>query len=379
MKLLHLADLHIGKTLCGYSMLEDQKYVFSQIYEIIKQHHIDGVMLCGDIYDKSIPSVEAVSLFDSFLGEMKNLKVKVFIIPGNHDSKGRLSFCRGLLHESQVYIAENPEKITIEDDYGCVNIYMIPFDRPATMAAYVGEDSIKTYNDGVSAIIKHLNPDYTKRNVMMTHHFVVAGSQQPELSDSENLISVGGIEVVDASLFNQFDYVALGHIHKSQAMGKDYIRYAGSILKYSFSEALSEKTVPVIELKEKGKTNIELIPLKPLHDLRKIKGTLKALTEDDIVDKVDRKDYIHATLTDENVLFEPMKAMKAVYPNVMQLSFLRDNKKENAIETACTQMEHKSPMELFEEFYEEVMEMPLDQQKKKLMEDVINEAQATHS
>lgn len=382
MKFLHLADLHFGKSVSGFSMLEDQRYILEQIYSLIQKEHIDSVLMAGDIYDRSIPGAEAVTLFDDFLTELKKLKVSVFMISGNHDSGERLNFAGRLLEEQRIYLScqirESIKKVTLYDEYGPVNIYMLPFLKPMTVRAFYGDDNIHTFEDGVRACLDHTKIDERERNLLMTHHFVVSGGEKPEISDSEMLLSVGGIDEVNASCFKAFDYTALGHIHRPQRIGSDYVRYAGSILKYSFSEAGTDKVLTVVEMKEKGSINIQLFKLVPKRDMRKIKGTLKALTDKDILAMADREDYIHVTLTDKETLLEPMNDLRSVYPNIMQLVFER-NALDTPENTLTPKAARKPKIELFDEFYEFVTGKAMSGDERQLMEEIIDEAEKVNA
>lgn len=382
MKLLHLADLHFGKSVNGFSMLEDQRYILGQIYSLIQTEQIDGVLMAGDIYDRSIPGAEAVTLFDDFLTELKKLQVAVFMISGNHDSAERLNFAGRLLEKQHIYMScqmrESIKKVTLYDEYGPVNIYMLPFLKPAAVRAFYDDDSIHTFEDGVRACLNRTEVNEKERNILITHHFVVSGSEKPEISDSEMLLSVGGIDEVSASCFKAFDYTALGHIHRPQRIGDDCIRYAGSVLKYSFSEAGTDKVLTVVDIKEKGSVNIRLFPLVPKRDMRKIKGTLKALTDRDILTLADREDYIHATLTDKEVLIDPMNDLRSVYPNVMQLVFER-NTLSASENTLTSQAVRKPKIELFDEFYEFVTGEAMNGDERQLMEEIIDEAEKVNA
>lgn len=380
MKLLHLSDLHFGKSVNGFSMLEDQRFIVGQIYELIKNEAIDAVLLAGDIYDRSIPNGDAVTLFDDFLTELKKLHTAVFMISGNHDSPERLQFAGRLLEDEHIYVScrllQEIKKVTLYDEYGPVNIYMLPFSKPMAVRALYNDETIHNFDDAVRACIAHTPVNTNERNVIMTHHFVVSGSERPELSDSEVTLSVGGIDEVSADCFRAFDYTALGHIHRPQKIGRETVRYGGSLLKYSFSEAGADKVMTVAELKAKGDIDIRLVPLKPLRDMRKIKGTLKALTDEDILSLENREDYIHVTLTDKETLIEPMNSLRSVYPNVMQLAFARRaaELKDTASESLTPK---KSRLSLFEDFYTFVTGETLDEAQRLVMEEVIDEAEKT--
>lgn len=381
MKMLHLGDLHFGKAVNGFSMLEDQRYIVNQIYELIEREHIEAVLMAGDIYDRSIPGGEAVTLFDDFLTRLRGLGTAVFVIAGNHDSAERLNFAGRLLEDERIYFAcqvqESIKKVTLTDEYGALNIFMLPFIKPLSVRALYGDDTIHTFDDAVRACIAHTQIDTKERNIIMTHHFVVAGSEKPDLSDSEVVLSVGGIDEVNADCFDSFDYAALGHIHRPQRIGRDTVRYAGSILKYSFSEANTDKVLTVVELKEKGNVSVQLFKLNPLRDMRKIKGSLKALTSEDILSLENREDYIHVTLTDKEALIEPMNSLRSVYPNVMQLSFERKEMKAAQQQSACGHTVQKQKLELFGDFYELVTGESLDERELAVMKEVVDEAEKT--
>lgn len=379
MRFLHLADLHLGKSVNGFHMIEDQKYILDQILHTISDAHIDGVFICGDVYDRSIPGTEAVELLDDFLTKLKSLRVRVFIISGNHDSSERLGFGGRLFASNGIYIANRLErhirKETLHDAYGALNIYMLPFIKPMSVKACFQDEAIKTYNDAVKALIGNTHLKLQERNILLAHQFVISGKQKPFISDSEIQLNVGGIDEVDGSCFEDFDYVALGHIHRPQSIGRETMRYAGSILKYSFSEAFQDKYLTVLDVQEKNNIAIEQYPLKPLHDMRCIKGRLKELISDDIVLLADPTDYIHATLTDSAALLEPMKALKSVYPNTMQLAFERG---QQGTDTPYLKAQHsvrrKTEAELFADFYEMATGVALDDARLEIVREVVHEA-----
>ena len=350
MKFVHISDLHIGKRLNEYSLIEDQKFILREILNIIDEEKPVGVLIAGDVYDKTVPSAEAVTVLDEFLTSLAKKGVQTFLISGNHDSPERLSFGSRLMEQSGIHIAQtydgNIEPISLKDGQGEVYIYMLPFIKPANVRRYFDEE-IDSYNDAVRVAISKLNIDSTKNNILITHQFVTGAVR----SESEE-ISVGGTDNVDASNFDCFDYVALGHIHSPQNCASPRVRYCGTPLKYSFSEANDEKSVTVVEICSKC-VDIRAVPLKPLHDMVEIKGKY-----DDIMKKsfyegtTYSTDYTHITLTDENDVLDAIGKLRTVYHNLMRLDY--DNKRTRGASKIdnVENIEAKTPLELFEEFFE---------------------------
>lgn len=376
MKLIHLSDLHLGKKLNEFSLYEDQKYILRQITDIIHQINPDGVILAGDIYDKAIPSVEAVQLLDNFLTELANLSLPVFIISGNHDSAERLGFGARIMAQNKVYFAAvydgNIQKITLQDKYGPLNIYLLPFIKPAIVKRIFEEEAINSYNDALETVLKNTDLDCSQRNILVAHQFVTGAFR----SDSEEIL-VGGLDNVDAALFADFDYVALGHIHGAQNIGSEKIRYCGTPLKYSFSEYKQQKSVTVIDLKDKGQLDIETIPLKPLRDMVKIKGTYLELTELNFYQNLNRSDYFHITLTDENDVLDAMQKLRVIYPNLMQLEYDNLRTQKNADLAVSEHILLKSEMELFEEFYKMQNNADLTAEQKDCIQKIIDNLKNT--
>lgn len=373
MKFLHTADLHIGKKVNEFSMLEDQIHILGQILSIVDDFRPDGVLLAGDLYDKGIPTVEGVNVMDDFLTRLHEKHVDVFFISGNHDSPQRLSFGGRILKDSRIHVAAGfngcLQRVECFDSYGKINVYLLPFVRPGMAARY--DEGVTGYHDAVASVIRRSEVDAGARNVLLAHQFVTDGERQPEQCESE-LISVGGLDNVDVSVFAPFDYVALGHLHRPQHIGRESVRYAGSPLKYSFSEAGHKKSVALVELREKGETEVELIPLKPRRDMREIRGSLSELTAQPCGNL---QDYIRATLTDKEELLDPVGRLRAVYPNIMRLDF--ENAAERAsysYQGAAKNVEEKTGMELFAEFYEEQVGMQMDEMQKALMMQILKEA-----
>lgn len=374
MKFVHLSDLHIGKRLNEFSMLEDQKYILSGIISIIEQEEADGVILAGDIYDKPIPSVEAVQLFDSFLTGIAERKVPVFAISGNHDSVERVSFGAQLMEKRGVYISQvydgTVKKVEMRDQFGEVCVYLLPFLKPSSVRHVFEDEEISGYEDALRTVFQHISIDTEKRNILVAHQFVTGASR----CESEEVI-VGGVDQVDVRLFEQFDYVALGHLHTPQHVGRETVRYCGTPLKYSFSEADQEKSVTIVEMKEKGNIEIRTIPLQPLRDMRKIRGTYLQVTEKSFYEGSDTRDYLHITLTDEEDIPDGMQKLRIIYPNLMRLEYDNRRTSENrSIEDAGAGVQ-KSELEIFEEFFEIQNNQPMSEQQRLFVRNLIQEIQ----
>lgn len=329
MKFLHLSDLHLGKRVHGFSMLEDQAYILQQIIDCMGNEQPDAVLICGDIYDKAVPSAEAVALCDDFFSRLAQSKVPVFVISGNHDSPERLAFGSRLMdgsgvHFSPVY-AGRVQPFVLTDAWGEVGVYMLPFVKPAHVRCYFPEAEIESYTDALSTAIGAMQVDTARRNVLLTHQFVTGAAT----SDSEEL-SVGGTDNVDGSVFAPFDYVALGHIHRPQNMGSPRLRYCGSPLKYSFSEAGQQKSITVAELGEKGDLQVRTVPLHPRRDLTQLRGSYMELTARDYYASGDfQQNYLHITLTDEQDVPDAMGRLRSIYPYLMLLDY--DNARTRAL------------------------------------------------
>ncbi|MCH5341193.1 MAG: exonuclease SbcCD subunit D [Acetatifactor sp.] len=370
MKLIHLSDLHLGKRVNEFSMLEDQEYILIKILNIIDQEKPDGILIAGDVYDKSIPSVEAVQLLDSFLEKLAEKKQQVFLISGNHDSPERLDFASGLIEMSGIHIsAVYQEKIcpfTLEDEYGKVNIYLLPFIKPAHVRSKFSDETVETYTDAVRISIEHMGVDPTERNVIVTHQFVTGALR----SESEE-ISVGGSDNVDASVFDEFDYVALGHIHGPQKIGRDTVRYCGTPLKYSFSEVNHQKSVTVVELREKGKVEVRTVELVPKRDMRELRGSYQEITNRKNYEGTALEDYLHITLTDEEDVLDGMALLRVIYPNLMKLDYDNRRTRENQQISQVNDIENKSPLELFQEFYEKQNNQQMSREQSDFAADLI--------
>ena len=371
MKFIHISDLHLGKRVNEFSMLEDQEYILTKIINIIDEQKPDSVVIAGDVYDKSVPSAEAVELFDDFLVRLSKRNLKVFIISGNHDSAERIAFGGRLMNKSGIYVSPVYngviEPVTVADDFGDVNIYMLPFVKPSNVRRFYQESEIVSYTDALKIAIDSMNIDTSKRNILITHQFVTGSV----CSESEE-ISVGGSDNVDVSVFDGFDYVALGHIHRSQKCGSNFVRYSGTPLKYSFSEANDKKTVTVVNLKTKDDITLDFIPLIPKHDMVEIKGTYEELTLKSFWENTSyREDYMHITLTDEEDIPDVLTKLRVIYKNIMKLDY--DNKRTRTINqiNGTDEVGTKSPLEFFSEFYKLQNGQSLSEEQVAFMKDVI--------
>ena len=371
MRFLHLSDLHIGKRVNEFSMLEDQEYILTKIINIIDEQKPDGIIIAGDVYDKSVPSAEAVELFDDFLVRLSKRTLKVFVISGNHDSAERIAFGGRLMDKSGIYMSPvyngKVEPVVLSDEFGEVNIYMLPFIKPSNIRRFYPESEIGSYTDAVKVAIDSMNIDTAKRNILITHQFVTGATR----TESEEA-SVGGADNVDASVFAEFDYVALGHIHRSQKCGSEFIRYSGTPLKYSFSEAKDEKSVTVLDVNAKGDISINFIPLKPKRDMVEIKGTYEELTLKSFWKNTSyNEDYMHITLTDEEDVPDALTKLRVIYKNIMKLDY--DNKRTRSAGeiTGAENVKEKSPFEHFCDFYELQNGQALSDEQAEFISDII--------
>ncbi|MGN0613563.1 MAG: exonuclease SbcCD subunit D [Porcipelethomonas sp.] len=368
---MHLGDLHIGKKVNRFSMLEDQKFVLDQIIKIADEENVSVAVIAGDVYDKSMPPTEAVTIFDEFLTELVRMGVKVLIISGNHDSVERLSFASKLIEKSSVYISRQfsgkVQKVTFSDEFGNVNFFMLPFIRPVDVRSVCPEEEIKDYNQAVSKAVSQIAIDTSERNIIIAHQFIT----NAQTSDSE-LLSVGGLDNVEAEIFRDFDYTALGHIHKPQKI-TNRMRYSGSILKYSFSEIGIEKSVPIIDMREKGRMEIKLCSLKPLHDMIEIKGKYNQLMSPDFYEEIDRDSYIHAVLTDSTHEPDAINKLRCIYKNIMVL----DYEKRSAVQSACKAVTDQElelkPIEFVGSFYKEMYGKDMCGKQEEYLKKIIEE------
>lgn len=375
MKFLHLADLHLGKRVNGFSMLEDQAHILRQILAILDDERPGGVLIAGDVYDKSVPSVEAVELLDGFLTELRARGVPVLLISGNHDSPERLAFGGRVMDSCGIHISPVYDgalaPVTLHDTFGPVHVWLLPFVKPAHVRRWFPDADIESYTDAVAEAVAHMDIDTAARNVLVTHQFVTGGTR----SGSEEL-SVGGTDNVDSGVFAPFDYVALGHLHGAQHIGRETIRYAGSPLKYSFSEARQHKSVTVVTLGEKGDVQVRTVALTPLRELREIRGSYDELTARSFYEHTTyRSDYLHLILTDEQDVFDAISRLRTIYPYLMTLDY--DNARTRAAGgmSVPAETERRTPSELFEALYQRQNHRPMSEVQRayiaQLMEQIM--------
>lgn len=373
---MHLADLHLGKRVNGFSMMEDQEYILNRILEIMEEEQPDGLLVAGDVYDKTIPPAEAVRLMDDFLTAVAAKHVPVFLISGNHDSAERVAFGHQLMQGSGIWISPvydgTIRRHTLEDRWGEVNIYLIPFLRPSVVRSFFPDVEIEDYTDALRTIIEDLQVDTSRRNVVLAHQFVTAAGALPETCDSEQL-SVGGLDRVDGSVFSPFDYTALGHLHGPQRVGSETIRYAGSPLKYSFSELHQKKSVTVVELRAKGETEIRQIPLQPRREMTEMRGTFEEILEEARKKGAPQTDYYHMILTDETDVVDALSRLREYYPNIMLLDY--DNRRTRSQKEVeqLDRVEERTPGELFAALYEQQNGQEMDSDRKEYLDGLIRE------
>ncbi len=370
MRFFHLSDLHLGKRVNEFSMIDDQKYILKEILSFAGKEKIDGVIVAGDIFDRSVPTEEAVVLWDEFLVSLADKNIPVFAISGNHDSAVRFSEHGELIDASGIHLSPafdvEVKKYQLEDDKGVVNIFLLPFIKPAMVRVFFPDAEINSYTDACRVVIEHMEIDASQRNILVAHQFVTGA----ETCESED-ISVGGIDNVDVDVFDAFDYVALGHIHGKQHIGRETVRYCGTPLKYSFSEKNHIKSITVVELGEKGDISISELELTPKRDLREIKGLYEELTLKKNYEGTDVEDYIQAVLTDENDVVDAMAKLRVIYPNLMKIKYENKRTSQQRDVTDAQDVEKKSPIELFEEFYEKQNNAEMSQEQKKFVTECI--------
>lgn len=373
---MHLADLHLGKRVNGFSMMEDQEYILNRILEIMEEEQPDGLLIAGDVYDKTIPPAEAVRRMDDFLTAVAAKHVPAFLISGNHDSAERVAFGHQLMQGSGIWISPVYDGTirhhTLEDRWGEVNIYLIPFLRPSVVRSFFPDVEIEDYTDALRTIIEDLQVDTSRRNVVLAHQFVTAAGALPETCDSEQL-SVGGLDRVDGSVFSPFDYTALGHLHGPQRVGSETIRYAGSPLKYSFSELHQKKSVTMAELRAKGETEIRQIPLQPRREMTELRGTFEEILEEARKKGEPQTDYYHMILTDETDVVDALSRLREYYPNIMLLDY--DNRRTRSQKEVeqLDRVEERTPGELFAALYEQQNGQEMDSDRKEYLDGLIRE------
>ena len=383
MKFFHLSDLHIGKQLHRYNLKEDQQVILKEVITYAKELRPDAIVIAGDIYDKSVPSAEAVNVFDEFLTDLSEItpEIPILIISGNHDSPDRLKYASEILKRHHIYLAgnvperpeEHIEKVTLHDAYGEVNFYLLPFMKPAYVKNIFVDGTPETYSDAVKEIIKREKIDYKdKRNVLVSHQFYVGEkAESPETCDSE-VFSVGGIDNVDIGSVKEFDYVALGHLHGAQCIGKPEIRYCGTLLKYSVSESTQNKSLTVVTLKAKGeKPEIENYPLHPLSDVRKKKGTLDEIIKE--AQETEKDDYISITLTDEIDPYKPKEQLERIFSHILEIRV--DNQRTRTkLKEMDEELVMKDPFTSFAEFYKEMQGREMNGEEETIMKEIFDKA-----
>ncbi len=370
MKFLHLSDLHLGKRVHNFSMIEDQKYILHQILAIADEEKITSVIVSGDVYDKPVPSAEAVALFDEFLVNLAKRNLNVFVISGNHDSPERIAFGEKLMRQSRVYMSPvyngKVEPVILEDEFGKLNVYMLPFVKPVHVRHFFEEEKIEDYTDALRCVISHMDIMENERNILVCHQFVTGATR----SESEE-ISVGGLDNVETSVFEVFDYVALGHIHRPQNIGGEKVRYCGTPLKYSFSEADHKKSVTILELLEKDDLSVTTRELNPMRDLVKIKGHFEKITDPAFYKTMDTQSYVQITLLDEHDIPNAFGKLTTVYPNLMQMRYENKRTMEERELLADGESLEMAPEQLFSQFYEMMNNQPMTTEQSAYMLDKI--------
>lgn len=351
MKFFHISDLHLGRRVHEFSLLDDQKYILGEILRLADEEMPDAVVIAGDIYDRAVPSAEAVELFDGFLCALSERHIPALAISGNHDSPERIAFGAHLMTSSGVYLSPvyngTVEPVKISDDFGEVRFYLLPFIKPSNVRRFYPDAAIESYTGALRCAVEHMDVDTSVRNVLITHQFVTGGVR----SESED-ITVGGTDNVDAGVFEKFDYTALGHLHGAQNIGRETLRYSGTPLKYSFSEKDQKKSVTVVELQEKGSVSVSTLPLVPRRDMREIRGTYEELTLRANYAGTSTGDYIHAILTDENDVPNALARLRSIYPNLMKLDYNNLRTRTTAVILADERRRTMSDIEIFAELYE---------------------------
>lgn len=372
MKLFHLSDLHLGKRLNGFSLIEDQADILHQILDYVDIEKPDAILIAGDIYDKPIPPAEAVSLFDSFLVQISQRRIEIFLISGNHDSPERLSFGSRLMQPSGIHVSPVYDgsllPITLSDAYGTIDFYLLPFLKPVQVRHFYPEEPIESYTDAIRCALSHRQRGHAERSVLLAHQFVTGATQ----CESEELM-IGGVEQIDVQVFHEFDYVALGHLHGSQAVGRPTVRYCGTPLKYSFSESSHQKSISVVTFHAPGQIEIQLLPLTPRRDLLERTGSLDTLLSRSFYETFDPTAYLHITLTDEQEIPDAIGKLRTVYPNIMKLDYCNTRTARQAVLSSPMHAEQRTPMELFADFYETQNNQPLSADQTELLKELIEQ------
>lgn len=350
MRFLHISDLHLGKRVYEYSMIEEQKNALEQVLKAVEDKNVDGIFIAGDIYDKTVPTIEAIELFDSFLVELAKKDIDVFVISGNHDSPERIGFGSELFKSQRIHISKayegKVEYVDVQDEYGTVRVHLIPYLKPANVRRFYPEEEITDFNSALNVVVKNMKVAEDGRNVVLVHQFITGAVR----SESEESF-LGGMDNIEYDLFDEFDYVALGHIHKSQAMGRQQVRYSGALVKYAIDEIKQVKSITYGEMNGNGEVSIETIPIKPVHDMRHIEGTYMELTDrNNYIDtKVD--DYLHVVLKDEEDVPDALRKLRVIYPNILKIEYdnTRTRHRNSVIDREA--VKKKEPLEYIEELF----------------------------
>ncbi len=376
MKFFHISDLHIGKKLREMDITKDQEHILNEIIEMADEHEPDAVLIAGDVYDRSVPPAHALNLLDNFITRLESRDIRVFIVSGNHDSPDRLQFAKGILEKNNIHIAGTfngqVEKVELRDEYGPINIYLLPFIKPSIVSNFYKKETIDSYEKAFRLVIDGTDINTKERNVLISHQFVTNAGAEPEASESES-IRIGGLDNIDVSAFDPFDYVALGHIHRPQKVGRETVRYCGTPLKYSFSEHNHKKSVSLIEIKEKDDISITKLPLNPIRDMRIIKDTLENLLHSEEYTKY-REDFIYAIVTDEEDVFDPIGQLRSVYKYVLLLEI--ENTKSQYVDNDIAysiDVKKKDPLELFQEFYFNQKNEEMTESQEKILIEILDE------
>lgn len=379
MKFFHLSDLHIGKQLHHYNLKEDQEHILNEVITYAKEICPDAIVIAGDVYDKSVPSAEAVAIFDEFLTQIANLSIPVLMIAGNHDSAERLDYASRILGLQNIYIAGRPpeseeefvKKVTMEDEYGEIDFYLLPFLKPGYVKNVFGAMPA-SYSDAVKQLIEREQIDWTRRNVLISHQFYIGNGEVPDTCDSEN-ISVGGIDQVDVTSVKQFDYVALGHLHGVQKVAMQHIRYSGTLLKYSVSESMQKKSLHVVTVKDKGQeVYVEQLPLHPIREVRKIRGNLADIIAD--AQPENKNDYVSITLTDEVDPYKPKEQLEKVYTHILEIR-IDNTRTRQKLTDFQEEISLSNPLDIFAEFYKEMQGKEMTDEEREILTEIIDEGE----
>ena len=376
MKFIHISDLHLGKRLYEFSMIEEQKNALDQVIKAVDERDVDGIFIAGDIYDKQIPSIEAVELFDSFLTQLSKRDIDIFVISGNHDSAERVCFGAELFKSKRIYISKayegRIEYVDMQDEYGKLRVHLIPFMKPANVRRFYPDEEITDYNSAIRVVVENMEMAEDERNVVLVHQFITGAAR----SESEES-SLGGMDNIEYDLFDDFDYVALGHIHKPQAMGRQQVRYSGTLVKYALDEVNQVKSITYVELKSKGEVIIETIPVEPIHEMRRVVGTYMELTDrNNYIDtRVD--DYLHVVLTDEGDVPDALRKLRVIYPNILRLEYdnTRTRCRNSVIEGEAVR--RRQPIEYIEELFFEQNNADMSEEQKRIIRQIMEDGYET--